>query len=261
MKTRRGISLIELLVVLAMMAIIIGAAARSFSTTIGYRQRIDSSRDTNDARVAFEEKVRSLLKSAQLSSSATSTTSYFIGQSGNLSPDSALSSATRAAATGGSSLPGGNADTLVFTCRGDSSLSAALNSTDDWETLNKNLGPQGGVEEAQIGTTAVGDAGTKTGLFLREQRPADADPSQGGTERLINPDVATIQFEFWDGQQWQEAWDTRTQSGARRLPAAVRVTYTLNGEPQNTNHIFIVQIPNSDVTSTNPITQGTGAAQ
>jgi hypothetical protein len=126
--------------------------------------------------------------------------------------------------------------------------------TSDFETLNDQYGPQGGVAEIQLSLTPVGQpASSDTGLFLREQRPADSDSSQGGNESLLMPNVTTIQFEFFDGLQWQETWDTIT-SGSRRIPSAVRVTYQLTGEDQQ--RFIIVRLPFSDVTPTNPVTVG-----
>lgn len=263
MTKRAGISLIELLVVLAMIGIILVATSTAFSGAIGYAEKLETARDKAETKEVWQDKVRDLLQGARVSTSATNQTSCFIGQSGNLVPTTgglggANVIAGQPSSTGqGMGLPGGNADTLVFTTTGEPVSDAFLNSTDDWETQNTNAGPQGGVEEVQFGMTAVGDPGTKTGLFLREQRPADADPSQGGTEELLSADIATIQFEFWDGATWEPTWDTRSMTPTRRIPAAVRVTYTVPGEPDGTTHEFVVKIPDSDVTSTNPVTQTT----
>jgi len=56
------------------------------------------------------------------------------------------------------------------------------NTTDDFETQQTLYGPVGGVSEISLSTTAVGDAGSHTGLFERRQTPSDGDPTQGGTE-------------------------------------------------------------------------------
>jgi hypothetical protein len=91
-------------------------------------------------------------------------------------------------------------------------------------------------------------------LFERVQRPVDADPLQGGFESLVSSDVAEVGFQFWDGSGWLSEWDTRT--GTRRLPAAVKVLYRLTDESSDQLHQFVVVISSSDVTSTNPVTQG-----
>jgi hypothetical protein len=91
-------------------------------------------------------------------------------------------------------------------------------------------------------------------MFERIQRPVDADPLQGGFESLVSADVSEIGFQFWDGSEWLTEWDTR--SGTRRLPAAVKVQYRLTDESTDQLHQFVVIIPNSDVTASNPMTQG-----
>ena len=89
---------------------------------------------------------------------------------------------------------------------------------------------------------------------MREQRPSDGDAYQGGYESVLDSRVASMSFEFWNGETWQGEWDTLTQ-GSRRLPAAIRVTYTFDGE-ESTPHSFVVRIPLSDVTPDNPLGVG-----
>ncbi len=264
MKRRSGLTLIELLVVCAMMGFIITGALTALTQTARFQQRMEGAVDRDSTNMAFEEKLVSLLKGAEVSASAANQDSFFIGQAGNLT-EAGVSSGSGGLSTGNLStgnlaLPGGAADTLIFTTAGQAVSDATLKLEDDWETQNQHFGPQGGIEEVQLGPTPVGTADGQTGLFLREQRPADADPSQGGNESVLNAEIKSIQFEFWDGATWQTTWDTRTMSGARRIPAAIRVTYVLNSDSTDQNHVVVVQLPNSDVTSTNPVTQTTVGA-
>jgi hypothetical protein len=128
-----------------------------------------------------------------------------------------------------------------------------LASNDDFETNNQNFGPQGGIQEVSIETTAVGSIGQgMTGCFLRTQIPADDDPTQGGNEVLLTSELTELGFEMYDGTTWQTSWDTRSQTGAGELPAAVKVTYRFTGD--TVDNIFIVQLPESTATSTNPVT-------
>ncbi|MDX1931448.1 MAG: type II secretion system protein GspJ, partial [Capsulimonadales bacterium] len=122
----------------------------------------------------------------------------------------------------------------------------------DFETQQERNGPQGGVAEVQWSTEAVGDAGDRQGLFERIQQPSDGDPSQGGTEALLTEDVRNIAFEFWNGADWTETWNT-TGIGGRRLPAAVQVSYELASDDPGFVRRFVVPIPNSDVTALNPV--------
>jgi hypothetical protein len=127
----------------------------------------------------------------------------------------------------------------------------------DFPTLNQNIGPQGGTQEISFEMTPVGSPpdANATGLFLRVQTPADDDPTQGGNESVFDADVSQITFQFFDGANWQPSWDTTTAS--RRLPAAVWVDYQLTSD--NSDHEFIVTLPNSDVTPTNPVTDQGGS--
>jgi prepilin-type N-terminal cleavage/methylation domain-containing protein len=241
---RRGLTLIELLVAISIVVILAMAITRAYAAGLDHIQHAQATREVDEARLQFEDKLTKLLRSAVLSSNATDTSSFFIGESSGL---------------GGGGTLGANADTLVFTAIGARPAGAYLASQDDFETNNQRFGPQGGMAEIQLSTTAVGDAGDKEGLFLREQRPADGDPTQGGMESLMTDQVRSISFEFYDGADWQPLWDTQTQQ-TPRLPAAIRVSYTLEGDDENQPRVLIVRLPTSDVTADNPVVQG-GATQ
>lgn len=264
----RGLTFLELVVVFGIMAIILPSICGALSVALSYESRVRSTSMSAELAVKFEDKCRKLISSAMLTATTTDPNSYFIVSSG---PPSviATSGTTGTTGTSGSTTTTGSVgaqvgnsltgigDTLVFTGFGQSPPGAVLgaNSDDDFETLNNQAGPQGGLEEISLSMATVGNAGDKTGMFLREQRPPDNDPTQGGMESLLSADIQTVTFECFDGLLWQPSWDTRT--GSRRLPAAVRVTYTLVADP-STQHIFIVRLPMSDVTATNPVTQTSG---
>ena len=113
------------------------------------------------------------------------------------------------------------------------------------------MGPQGGVAEVSLGMIAVGEEAPSTmGLFERLQLPADGDAAQGGTELVLEPAVTQLGFEFYDGIEWTTDWDT--QNSTRRLPAAVRVSYTLATDADGHLHTFVVPLPASDVDADNP---------
>lgn len=247
---RRGLTLIELMVSMAMSIMIIAGAVSAYTTAIAFDAQNTTLQQTTDARIQFEQRLASLLRGAYISPTANDTMTYFLGsQSGN------MANAT-------------SADTLFFTTLSGGINDATLRSDDDFETLNQNYGPQGGVEEVSLSMTPIGEAGqTKKGLFIREQRPADGDPTQGGSERVLDADITSIQFEFYNGADWDTAWstsgvtaqsttnmniDTTGQDG-RRIPSAVRVTYSLTGDAEGITHSFVVRLPQSDVTSANPI--------
>ena len=234
---RRGITLIEVLLVVGMIAILTGALARSYASAIGFEQHFREGRADAEQIRLFEDRLRTLLEHAYLSADTADTATYFIGgdtQQGDTS--------------------GGPPNTITFSAAGQRISSTALASQDDFETMNNTIGPQGGVEEVTLGMTPVGQStSNQSGLFIREQRPADGDPTQGGYEKLFSGDIREISFEFYDGSQWQTAWDTRT--GQKRLPAAVRIQYKLSND--DANRTFIVKLPLSDVTPLNPLTTET----
>ncbi|HWA83952.1 MAG TPA: hypothetical protein VG820_10980 [Fimbriimonadaceae bacterium] len=248
---RRGITLLELIVSLAMSVFLIAAAASAYSSAIAFEKHNATYLQTNETRLNFEQKIRSLLEGAYVSPSTTDTLTYFLGE------------------TSGSTADASTADTLVFTTLSVGMNDNELTSDDDFETLNQTYGPQGGVAEVSLSLTPVGDAGQdKQGLFLRTQRPADGDPTQGGFEKVLDPDVRSIQFQFYNGTGWDPTWGTsglevqtttsqnnvQTGQDGRRIPAAVQVTYTLASDPDGVTHSFIVQLLHSDVTAENPVT-------
>jgi Tfp pilus assembly protein PilE len=131
-------------------------------------------------------------------------------------------------------------------------LANGQSAESDLEQLNTDYGPQGGVTEIAISLSAVGDPGQYSGdLYIRTQHPADADYTQGGTERVLDDSVQKIQFEFYDGTNWDGGWDT-TSSGMHYLPAAIRVHYWLKADP-DTEHVFVVRLPLSTLTPQSPL--------
>ncbi|HEX5322389.1 MAG TPA: prepilin-type N-terminal cleavage/methylation domain-containing protein [Capsulimonadaceae bacterium] len=238
-RQQAGVTLLELMIVLIMSAILASALAYAFGAEARLQELSEARAATVDRTDAMEREITRLLRGARLSSVATDTASYFQGVTDSGQTDL-----------------GTNRITFTTTAPGVSE--AAQYSTDDFTTQQQNLGPSGGLAEISLGTAPVGNAGDLSGLFERMQRPSDSDPTQGGTEWDLDPDIASIGFQFWDGQEWVSSWDTTT--GTRRLPAAVQVSYTLNNDPTKTTHVFTVPIPASDVTAQNPMTVTTTTA-
>lgn len=236
--TRRGFSLVELLLAVALIGIVSGVLAQGFVVGSEYGQRLDRARREQSQRLSFEARVRTLLEAAWLAGDETDPYSFFVASVGG------------SAAAGGGNTGGGRADTLTFTAANLAPSYAYLTNVDsDFETLNEQYGAQGGNTEVALSHTAYGEPGERTGLFIRKQRPADGDPTQGGFESVMDADVETIRFEFYDGQQWVNDWDSGV-AGQHRLPAAIRVYYTLTN--QENENAFVVRLPLSDVTPDSP---------
>ncbi|MDD5557849.1 MAG: type II secretion system protein GspJ [bacterium] len=65
--------------------------------------------------------------------------------------------------------------------------------------------------------------GARLHIMRREDPTLDGDPFSGGETRIIGEGVAGLRFEYFDGDGWAGAWDSRE---ANELPLAVRVTLT-----------------------------------
>ncbi len=271
MKKRSGVTLLELLVAAAIVGMITVATTRALTVGFKTSATIENSRATEETRVEFEDSVTNWIRQAWLAPSITETTCFFVGQSGPMTPgdtsastsgsgssatssssSSSSSSGSGASATDNPLTASGNSDNLTFTAVGSRPSTQLYASTDDWETNNQNFGPQGGVAEVCLSLSAEDDPSNHQGLFLRTQRPADTDPTQGGFETVLSSDLSSIGYEFYDGTQWDPTWDTRSMT-PRRLPSAVRVTYRFKKDTRD--HVFVVALPYSDVTTANPVTQ------
>jgi prepilin-type N-terminal cleavage/methylation domain-containing protein len=228
-----GFALIELLVAMAITGLLALALTFAFTAEVNMQRLQETRRVDQNQTDSMEREITRAVQGAKLLSTATDTTTYFQGTEDN-----------------GTSDLGCDRLTLTTTAPGIP-MAAMLNTTDDFETQQQARGPVGGVSEISFGTTAVGDAADKTGLFERMQRPSDSDPTQGGFETVLDSQIDRIGFEFWDGQKWVNSWDTTT--GIRRLPQAVQVSYTLKNGTDSDIRIFVVPIPASDVTPQNPV--------
>lgn len=235
---RRGITLIELLTALVIGVFVAMGLNLAFSTAVRYQTEVVPRRAEALQEFAFESRMRQLLERAYIDNSLDSTHTFFIG---------------RVDPSGSSSLSAGEAATeIMFTVTGKRIPGNATGlDGSSFEDRNATLGPIGGVTERRIGLSPVGDAGNLSGAFLREQTPSDGDPEQGGFESLLDDRISTLSFEFFDGTDWQPDWNT--EIGERRLPSAIRVSYTIDGDESEMVRVFVVRIPGSDITPANPL--------
>ncbi len=54
------------------------------------------------------------------------------------------------------------------------------------------------------------------------------------TVEVISPEVASITFQFYDGAEWQEVWDSASQDG---LPQAIRVVLAMEVDPDGASKL------------------------
>ena len=230
--------MIELLVAAAISAVVIGAASGAYVSGMQTSGALQRSRTRAEARIRFEDRMTRLIRAAWIDVSTTDRLTYFVGDN----------STGQGSSTGRSS-----SDRLTFTAVGLRAPGATISadSSLDFETLNREHGPQGGVTEFCLSMTPVGSPSAQvSGVIIREQHPADGDNTQGGTESVLDPDVTSLTYEFFDGSDWQPTWST--SNGTKRLPAAVRVTYQVKDE--DSQRVLVIRLPNSDVTTDNPVT-------
>lgn len=220
---RRGITLIELLTAMALSGIVLVGLVSVFGAAVAQQLSDGQKREEFEASIGFEQRMRKLISHAYLSPVATDQNSFFIGRT-----------------VSGSSLGANASDEIVFTTVGTGIPGNATNTAEtDFEARNQQLGPVGGTVEIAITLTPIGQGGEGEGVYIREQRPADSDPDQGGFESVLDAGVESISFEFFDGTDWIGDWDTTVTRG---LPRAVRVTYTLVDD--ETQRMFVVRLAN-----------------
>jgi hypothetical protein len=226
MKTR-GISLVELLVTLFIFVITMGAVIDAFVSGLGSEKHTFEARKSKEETFRFEDGLSKLIAYADLTDSSSVFESPIPSDGQAPPPDSS------------SGLAQGSSSLVITTWNPPPGVRFLEQSDAPWESLNSRFGPEGGTTEVALSTVPVGDAGAKLGLFIREQKPPQTDPSSGGTERVYSPNVRDIRFEFYDGTTWQTSWDSKNaQKGA--LPTAVRITYLAFNE--KTPHTFLIRL-------------------
>ncbi len=234
---RRAFTFVEFLVVIAMTAIILTALSGAYASAMDYVRRSPERLDAFQAETKIRRSLQRLTNQAYLSPEIDDLNSYFVATSASGS--------------------GTTVDTLVFTTLTSPEGGFLRDEESDYETLAERFGPQGGITEVSLSTIAVGDEFEGEGLFVREQRPADGDITQGGQEYLLVPDARDVTFDFWDGLDWVTEWDTRANQ--RRLPAAVRISYYVGDNDVYESRVF--RLVNSDITSEDPLTIEGGGTQ
>ena len=129
---RRGLTLIELLIVLAMTGIILVGLTGSYEIALRFQREVPAREAERQAELSFIKQLRLSLEGAYLSEDEDDLTSYFIATS----------------ADGVS----GNPDTITFTTTAFAPSGDFIAAEGDFETLHADFGPQGGLTE--LGLTA-----------------------------------------------------------------------------------------------------------
>ena len=124
---------------------------------------------------------------------------------------SGLSAMTSTSATAGVAQPPSDLQSVAYFLAGSSSslaqqFSSALTSAVVTRP-GQQLGGLARVQADRMAMQAASDSGDMS--------------SMSGNVKLLAPEVAAIQFEFYDGVSWTSTWDSATSTS---LPNAVRVT-------------------------------------
>jgi prepilin-type N-terminal cleavage/methylation domain-containing protein len=262
-RRQRGLTLLELLIVLAITVILASAVSYAMMAEVSFQHLEETRRAAADRTNATEAEIRQMLEGAKFTAS-TSTGTTTTAATTTTTTSTTTSTFFQGVNDGGQALAG--CDRITFTTTTPGVPIASMYSTDDFQTQQDARGPVGGVSEVSLGTQPVGSpTAGQSGLFERLQTPSDTDPTQGGYESVLDPNIDQIGFEFWDGQEWATAWDTT--NGQTSLPQAVRVSYTIKNEEGSPVHTFIAPIPASTIdaqhpaSSTSTVTGSTGTGQ
>ncbi len=119
----------------------------------------------------------------------------------------------------------GEKDKLLFTSMAHERLYADAKESDQM------------VVEYSIKTNNDKDAKGRSDLMRREKVILEERMERGGTEDVLFEGAKKIEFQYWDSdmKQWQDEWDTRKLDRKSILPTRVKITLTAvdeNGKDQ-----------------------------
>jgi prepilin-type N-terminal cleavage/methylation domain-containing protein len=247
---QRGLTLLELMITLALSVILTVVISSAVGQEMREQIAIDTQRANVDQTSGMEQELTQTISGALLDPTVTAAAATTATTAA--APAPTPSTYFQSVNDGSQSSSGGDGR-LTITTTVPVPLAAIGNLNDDWPTQQTTYGPVGGPVEISFGVNPVGSPPNgETGLFERIQHPGDGDPTQGGTERLLDTDVTSIGFQFWDGAEWDPSWDTTTMT-TPTLPQAVQVTYRLKSDIGVTDHMFVIPVRASTVSVNNPV--------
>jgi len=188
-----GFTLLEVLIAVAIMAMIVSVIYASFGTASRNVEQAEARRDATDLARTLMAKLASDITNAYFSPSMTET--FFYGKKSGSGPDAA------------------RFDTLAFTTltnwRRPNTKETELWEVGYWfeETAEKN-----------------GKA-----LLRKEKRELNKDtpPLEGGTDFMLTDRIKSLQLRYFNGLVWTDDWDNRSLRSAA-LPKAVEITLVLD---------------------------------
>jgi len=85
-------------------------------------------------------------------------------------------------------------------------------------------------EECELSYFIIEDSSTGMHhLMRREDTSLDDDPLQGGISYEMAEDIRGLNFRYYDGEEWQDSWDSREGDTEGKLPYVVEVVLILPG--------------------------------
>lgn len=265
--SRRGLSLIEVLISLALSALLLGSVYSAITMYFHYSSAGQEEVEKNQlARVLLqriETDLRSIVYRPEETSTSTTenTDAQFTDQTEANADTSATESTTQEvtdpsdAFTGSSSGLFGDMQTIVLHVsrpRLDLNSSPTLNNqmassrTSDLKTVSFFVAGNGsgGLQAAAAGhfssQSGKGPAASRGLARMEGDRLALqlADKSGNvasllGQTQMLAPEVSQINFRYWDGSTWVTQWDSASYGG---LPRAVEVTLEMTFSTVDPNH-------------------------
>ena len=190
----RGFTLMEIMIALAITALMGGMIAMSFQT--GFRAKETIEKDADQYRMlrsAMDRMVREI--SAAYVSDRYDTTRY---RDQNDRPTNFI----------------GEKDHLLFTSLAHERLYTDAKESDQM------------VVEYSVKTGVDEDARDRQDLVRRENPLVQGPMDRGGTEAVLYEGVRKVEFAYWDSanKEWTDEWDTRRLEQKSLLPTRVRIT-------------------------------------
>ncbi len=197
---RRGLTLIEIIVALALMALIGSISAATLSTSIQALDALETAGGSNRSARIVMRRISSALQLAYLTPNKTAVNTYrtvFVGKDD------------------------GDEDQIWFATLGHHRKIRDSRESDQAEiTLFLHEDPD--------------NADTKV-LFLRESPLIDQYPDKGGRPMPLARGVSRFDLRYLDGAtgEWQDEWDSEGAETPGRLPRAVQVVIEISSQDPN----------------------------
>jgi len=200
-----GFTLIEVLLAMAILAVVVTVIYTVFSTSSANTERAEAVRDETDLARTLMSRMSDDIANAYCSTGLTGT--FFYGKDEEVETE------------GGKFRHDSFSLTTLTNWRKPDSK-----ETDLWEVGYS-------FEEKSDGSGYV--------LVRREKRELNQDvpPLEGGVEYEITDRVAELQLRYYDGTNWFDTWDRKTGCSQSNMPRAVEISLTLDS-----GSVFVTQV-------------------